>query len=486
MKLKLHKKRNGVKKKSLNFTFKEIKIFCAYLVNHPDALIKAFFYFFKYGPNKFINKLILIEKKQKKFKKIKSTTYYRLLEIKYWLKKILFSPINFAKLFFLKIVPLIYFLTTNFFKILFLIIFPLIYFLITILFFTVFKLFEFIFSTFRVKLEVNKDKTALNGISFIIPTWNKKDMVIDCVKNLDNISSSENKNIPKEIIVIDNGSIDGTYEELMKLKTKTSLTSVRSEKNLGFARGINLGASKAKYNYIYLMNNDMVPKPNLIIEIVKFAQNLLDNNKPFFGLSSQIFFFDPKKRREESGKNYYRSDFGYLYVAHCVNDNNLTAPSITGYPGGGSSFINKDLFLKLCGYDKDLYLPLYDEDMDLGFIAWKLGFPSYFVPNSQIIHHHRSSSKKLAMDPNYYMFKNWVTFVLKNYDSWSLFLTHIFLFPFRMLSDQRFVTYAWENTKIIHKILYKKIMLSKYKRVYNDTELINFPKFEFNFYNNEK
>jgi len=84
------------------------------------------------------------------------------------------------------------------------------------------------------------------------------------------------------------------------------------------------------------------------------------------------------------------------------------------------------------------------------------------------------------------MFKNWVTFVLKNYDSLSLFLTHIFLFPFRMLSDQRFVTYAWENTKIIHKILYKKIMLSKYKRVYNDTELINFPKFEFNFYKNEK
>lgn len=462
-----NKKSKKIIKKRVSFKKKRIKLFISYLVNHPVAIIKALPYFLINGPVKFFDKLYKIESKQKKIITKKTLNYYRLLQIKYWLKKMYFCPNWTLKIFISKFfIP--------------------IYFLIIILFFTAFKLFEFIFSLFKVKLAVNKDKTTLNGISFIIPTWNKKEMIIECVKNLDNISSNENKNIPKEIIVIDNGSIDGTYEELLKLKTKTSLIPVRSEKNLGFARGINLGASKAKYNYIYLMNNDMVPKPNLIIEIVKFAQNLLDNNKPFFGLSSQIFFFDPKKRREESSKNYYRSDFGYLYVAHCVNENNLTSPSITGYPGGGSSFINKDLFLRFGGYDKDLYLPLYDEDLDLGFIAWKLGFPSYFVSSSHIIHHHRSSSKKLSRDPNYYMFKNWVTFILKNYDSYSLILSHIFFYPFRMVADQRFTDYAWQNTKILHKILYKKIMLSRYERIYKDTELINFPKFEFKFNNHGK
>jgi len=464
MNKKIKKKRSKNVKKIYKVNKKNVKIFIKYFISRPFSLIKGLFFLLLKGPTKLFDKLQQIENKQKK---IETTPYYKLLQIKHWLNKIFFSPICFLKFIFFKF-------------------FIFIYFFITILFLLTSKLFYLIFSVFRRKLQINKDKTIINGISFIIPTWNKKDMVLDCVKNLDKIASSENTNIPKEIIVIDNGSIDNTYEALKKLETVTSLRVIHSKINLGFARGINLGASKAKYNYIYLMNNDMIPKPKLITEIVNFAQKLLKKNKPFFGLSSQIFFYDPKKRREESGKNYYHPDFGYLYVAHCINDNNLQTPSITGYPGGGSSLINKDLFLKLGGYDKDLYLPLYDEDFDLGFIAWKLGFPSYFVPSSQIIHHHRSSSKKLSRDPNYYMFKNWVTFILKNYDSCSLILSHIFFYPFRMFRDQRFVNYAWENTKIIHKILYKKIMLSRFERVYKDSELINFPKFEFEFNNNHE
>jgi hypothetical protein len=455
--------KNKNKKHKIIFKKKSIKLFTNYLVNHPIVIIKVFPFLLSKGTKKFFDKLHQIENKQKKIKKIKFGSYYKLLQIKYWLNKIFYFPIYFLKLFLCKF-------------------FIMIYFFIIILFFLIFKISYLIFFVFQRELKIDKNKTIINGISFIIPTWNKKNMIVNCVKNLDRITSSENIDIPKEIIVIDNGSIDETYEALMKLKTTTPLIPIRSNINLGFARGINLGVLRAKYNYVYLMNNDMIPKPNLITEIVKFGQNLLNNNKPFFGLSSQIFFYDPKKRREESGKNYYRSDFGYLYVAHCVNNNNLTAPSITGYPGGGSSFINKNLFLKLGGYDNDLYLPLYDEDLDLGFIAWKLGFPSYFIPSSQIIHYHRSSSKKLKFDPNYYMFKNWVTFILKNYDSCSLILNHIFLYPLRMLADQRFVTYAFENTKIIHKILLKKIMLLRYKQIYKDTELINFLKFEFDFY----
>ena len=461
---KIVNKRKEIFKKRSDYLKKLTKIFAVYIISHPVAIIKALPFLLLKGSHKFIDKLHQIENKQKVIKRPEFTFTQQLLQIKYFFIRIFFLPFYILELIFYKI-------------------FILIYFFITLLFFSVFKLFYLITFIFRKKLAINKDKTVINGISFIIPTWNKKDMVIDCIKNLDLISSVECSDIPKEIIVIDNGSIDETFEALLKLNIKTPLVPIRSNVNLGFAKGINLGASGAKYNYVYLMNNDMIPKTGLISEIVNFAQSLLKKNKPFFGLSSQIFFYDPKKRREESGKNYYHPDFGYLYLSHCVDNNNLQAPSITGYPGGGSSLINKDLFLKLGGYDKDLYLPLYDEDLDLGFIAWKLGFPSYFVPSSQIIHHHRSSSKKLKQDPNYFMYKNWLTFVLKNYDSCRLILSHIFFYPLRMLKEQRFVGYAWENTKIIHKILYKKIALSGYRRIYKDSELIDFPKFEFKFYN---
>jgi len=438
MKNKINKK---ILSKKISFESKDFKWFSYYIFCHPVAIIKALFILIFYGPNEFLVRLDKI-KELNSFANIKKSN-----------------------------------ILTQIFAIIFIILF----FLISILFFSLYKAFYLLLYVIRKKMKIAKNKKRLNGISFIIPTWNKKDMVLECVKHLDKIASSEAKDIPKEIIVIDNGSVDNTTEALNNLKTTTSLKVIYSKTNLGFARGINLGASKAKYNYIYLMNNDMIPKPKLISEIVSFAKKLLKENKPFFGLSSQIFFYDLKKRREESGKNYYRPDFGYLYVAHCVNENNLQSSSITGYPGGGSSLINKDIFLQLGGYDKDVYLPLYDEDLDLGFVAWKFGFPSYFVPTSQIIHHHQSSTKKLSMDPNYYMFKNWLTFILKNYDSCSLILGHLLLYPLRMVSDKRFGDYAWQNLKIFHKILYKKIILSRFKIVYKDSELINFLKFEFNF-----
>lgn len=352
------------------------------------------------------------------------------------------------------------------------------YFLISILFFSAYGIFSAILHPNKKPLSVTPAETEIDGVSFIIPTWNKKDMVIDCVRHLDNVLSSEVNDVAKEIIVVDNGSVDGTYEALTNLHTRTKLTIIKSETNLGFAKGINLGAKNAKYNYLYLINNDMIANPGVLTALISFARGLNKENKHFFGLSSQIFFYDRQKRREESGKTYYKPDFGFLQVAHSVNGINLESPSITGFPGGGSSLINKALFLKLGGYDGDVYMPLYDEDLDLGFIAWKLGYPSYFVPASTIVHHHRTSSKTLKADPDFYLHKNWLTFILKNYDSISMTVHHCFFYSLRMLGDTKFLAYAWHNVKIMNRIFNKKIFLSKFRNKYTDYELINFPRFE--------
>lgn len=434
-------------------------LFTNYIVSHPISLLKAPILFLISGPIEFISKLKEIEYRQKKSELAHKITFFFVL---FWVRNLI---INLIKLLFFRLLFSLFYLPIN------------------IIFFLIFKFSSYLIKPFEKRLKISNIRLKINGISFIIPSWNKKDIVVDCVKSLDIVASGECKNISKEIVVIDNGSVDDTYKALTKMKTNTSLKVIRSNTNLGFARGINLGAKKAKYNYIYLMNNDMIAKPGLIRELIKFAKKLLNKNKLFFGLSSQIFFFDSARRREESGKNYYCQDLGFLYVAHCINENNLIKPSITGYAGGGSSLINKELFLKLGGYDSDLYLPLYDEDLDLSFVAWKFGFPSYFIPSSQIIHHHRSSSKKLIRDPNYFMYKNWLTFILKNYDSFLLFINYIFLYSLRILAEDRFMNYAWQNLKIMPQILYKKIVLSRYVRVYKDWQLINFPKFEFRFEN---
>ena len=324
-------------------------------------------------------------------------------------------------------------------------------------------------------------ETDLNGVSFIIPTWNKKDMVCNCIQLLDKYLSIEYPKISKEIIIIENGSIDNSYEALIKLKTKIPLIILKQNTNLGFAKAINLATKKAKYNYFYLLNNDMEVQPGFFQEIINIANNLIQKNIDFFGIASQIFFFNSKIKRVESGKTYTDFKNGKLLVGHELNSKKLKNISLTAYCGGGSSLINKSIFNLLGNFDAPVYTPMYCEDLDLGFVAWKKGYPSFFCPNSHIIHHHRSSSKLLSVSPDYYIHKNFISFCLKNLDIFLLLQLFIF-YPLYIISKKDYWKYLVDNFKNISNINKSRKRLSKIPNVYKDIELIKFNDFETTHY----
>lgn len=354
------------------------------------------------------------------------------------------------------------------------------YFFSIILFFASCLIIKFISSFFAKEIFIKQRETDIDGVSFIIPTWNKKDMILMCIQLLDLHLGKEKLDIKKEIIIIENGSTDGSLEALSSLKTNIPIILLKQKTNLGFAKAINLGLKYSKYNYIYLINNDMEPQKNFFNSIINSAENILKQGKKFFGISSQIFFFDQNKRREESGKTYILPNLGFVSIAHYIQDEALKDSSITLYPGGGSSLINKHYLQKIGGYDHKTYTPLYCEDLDAGFIAWKFGLPSYFDPNSHVIHHHRSSSTQLIKDPSYFMYKNWLVLILKNFDSYKNIINHLFLYPGRIVLSEAHCKYAIETLKNIKNIYISKVKLYKYKTVNSDQFLINFPKFENN------
>lgn len=321
-------------------------------------------------------------------------------------------------------------------------------------------------------------KSNINGVSFIIPTWNKKDLIINCVQLLDKQLSQECPEIPKEIIVIENGSTDESYQALLKLKTKNSLIILKQEINLGFAKAVNLAVKQAEYNYIYLLNNDMEVQPGFFLEIITTANNLIYKNIRFFGIASQIFFFDPTIKRTESGKTWIDFKNGKLLVGHELDPQELKNISLTAYCGGGSSLINKDLFNLFGGFDHQVYTPMYSEDLDLGFVAWKKGYPSFFCPKSHVIHHHRSSSKLLSVSPDYYIHKNFLSFCLKNFDNFSLKFKLIIFYPLYLIFKKDYWKYLIDNLKNISNITNSKKELKKIPNIFKDTDLINFKKFQ--------
>lgn len=328
------------------------------------------------------------------------------------------------------------------------------------------------------KLHLTDSDRALDGISFIIPTWNKGPLVKRCVENLAHIASHEAPQLKKEIIVVDNGSTDDTIKRLEELETNIPLHIVKLDKNYSFAPAINIGVEQAKYNYVYLLNNDMFVQKGFLSELYSFASQLIKKGTDFYGIASQIFFFKKLPRRIESGKTYFLPHFGSLYIAHCVLDETLRNPSITAYIGGGSSLIQKHVFTYLHSYDQRLFRPLYVEDVDTSFRAWRAGFASYFLPASTAIHHHQSSSKKLQKTPEYYINKNIVLLLLKNTSGFTQLMRHAILYPLRIIIDVKTVSYLYETFLSTFDILASRIDMLRYPSVISDEDIIDFPAYE--------
>ena len=121
---------------------------------------------------------------------------------------------------------------------------------------------------------------------------------------------------------------------------------------------------------------------------------------------------------------------------------------------------------------------MYGEDLDLGFIAWKKGYPSFFCPDSHVTHHHRSSSISLSVSPDYYIHKNFLSFCLKNFDSFRLKLPLFLMYPLYLIFKRDYWKYLVDNLKNISNIIKSRQKIFRIPNVYQDVELINFADFE--------
>src|SRR5262249_33757715 len=108
-----------------------------------------------------------------------------------------------------------------------------------------------------------------------------------------------------------------------------------------------------------------------------------------FAAASQIFLWDPDARREETGRTDGRLVGGLLRVGHSMVTD-LPGPVSVLYAGGGSSAFDRRKFLALGGFD-ELFRPIYVEDVDISYRAWKRGWLTLSQPASVVWHKHRAT-----------------------------------------------------------------------------------------------
>ncbi len=259
-------------------------------------------------------------------------------------------------------------------------------------------------------------RPSTRAATVVIPNWNGRELL---EKYLPSVIHAFEGNPKNEIIVVDNGSSDGSAEFVRR--TFPAVKVLALERNLGFGGGSNAGFRAARNDIVVLLNSDMRVDPG-------FLQPLLEGfeDDKVFAVSCQIFFSDPEKVREETGLTQGWWESGALRVRHRA-DERVTNLFPCFYGGGGSCAFDRRKFLELGGFDP-LLAPFYLEDTDLGYMAWKRGWKVLYQPRSVVYHEHRGTIGKRFTHEQIQavLKKNFILFSWKNLHEWRRLIEHFF------------------------------------------------------------
>ncbi|MFZ5932581.1 MAG: glycosyltransferase family 2 protein [Patescibacteria group bacterium] len=225
-------------------------------------------------------------------------------------------------------------------------------------------------------------------LSVVTVNLNTKKLTLESIKSV----LKEGLNL--EIIVIDNGSTDGSVEALEDLAKKKLIKLIKNYRNLGFAKANNQGMKIAKGEYILLLNNDTIVKKGAIKKLLDFAKEIKEAGVVGSKLLNIDGSLQPSCFRFPTIKNAIRQYwFGKKGLFEKYAPKGKRATSVDAVVG--AVFLITPLARKKVGLLDERYFA-YFEDIDYCRRVWKAGLKVYYLPEAEIIHHHGATFKKMA------------------------------------------------------------------------------------------
>ncbi|MBO7047176.1 MAG: glycosyltransferase family 2 protein [Prevotella sp.] len=226
-----------------------------------------------------------------------------------------------------------------------------------------------------------------------------------------------------EVIVVDNAS---TNDEASIIQEKyPQITVIRSDKNLGFAGGNNIGIKAAHGKYIFLLNNDTILRPQTsdITHLIDLLESSLKigvvcpkirfawDNNPI-----QYAGFTPLTRITVRNKSigFGEEDKGQYDTPHS-----------TPYAHGAAMIIRKEVIDKV-GLMPECYF-LYYEELDWSIMITQGGYEIWYDPTCTIYHKESQTTGQNSPLRTYYITRNRLLLVKRNWKGPTKYLSYLYL-----------------------------------------------------------
>jgi GT2 family glycosyltransferase len=205
----------------------------------------------------------------------------------------------------------------------------------------------------------------------VVLTWNAVDLAEQCIRSLDRLDEPHPR-----VIVVDNGSTDGTEE---RIRAAYPLVTVeQTGRNLGFAGGMNVGIRRALRDgarYVWLLNNDTLPEPGALGALVAEAER-----HPSIGIAGSLLLESGPERRVQAwgGGSIGR----WLGLTELWTTPHGARPP--DYITGASMLLRRELLDDVGLLDEGFFV--YFDDTDLSLRARRCGWRLAVAADSVVVH----------------------------------------------------------------------------------------------------
>ena len=261
-------------------------------------------------------------------------------------------------------------------------------------------------------------------ISIITVNYNGLNLTVEL---LDSIRQLSYKNV--EIFVVDNASIDNPQSFFNDQYPEVKF--IRSENNLGFAGGNNLAVKEAKGDFLFFINNDAEITEGCIDKLIELFQQ-----QPKLGIASPLLcYFNANPKENPDLIQYAGSTHLHPMTARNltigekeINKGQYNEPRPTAYAHGAAMMVKREVIDNVGVMFEDFFL--YYEELDWCERIRRAGYEIWIEPRAKI--YHKESVTVGAMSPlkTYYLNRNRIYFMRRNFSGINLLLFSLFLIIF--------------------------------------------------------
>lgn len=246
-------------------------------------------------------------------------------------------------------------------------------------------------------------------VSIIIASLNGRRYLKDCIDSINSVTYPRES---LEIILVDDGSRDKTYEYIRE--NFSGIKIFRNFRNMGAAESRNVGIENAKGRFLAFLDNDVVVEKNWLPESVK----VMEEDQTIGICASKIFFKDDPHILNSTG--------GVINLCAEAWDRGVFERDQGQYDDDKRVFFacsaamlaRKDVVEEVGGFD-----PMFRiyEDVDLAWRVNLFGYKVVYVPLSVAYHKRGGTIRRDGLKGKYTLEKSRIRIALKNYEGRTLF-----------------------------------------------------------------